>query len=717
MRTPSSLCKFVSLILVTSICILIFAPCRAVAETPPRDAGGRYLISSAAGLYGFAAAVNGGEHDACAVLVCDIDLNPGVRYYDGGTDIGSPTEWTPICNFSGSFDGNGLTVSGMYFNNTGNSQVGLFASNSGGIKNLNVSSFFVHAKSEAGGVCGYNSGTIENCSVSDGYVVITGRHGGGLCGRNDGALLDCRNDGISGDQSGDENRKRAVRGGMDASFVGGICGSSAGEISRCTSNAYVYGDAYENAYVGGIVGEATGEVHGCLNTGLVFGRSGSTGGICGKFSGGALYSCLGVGEVAKSFSPNYSQIGLICGENAGGRVQDCYFVRGDVTAAVGQNDGLAERLAGVGSRSALTDGAAAAVLRLADADAGWSQRLGVDALPSPGGSDAVFCCTEYSGCSSASDGRTVYRNRNSDVFLAAHTDAGSDALCDSCGGALGRIAATSILLGVDITVRYYVRLTDDEAGAVMKFTMNGSETAVSGERLGEYYVFDFPGVAPQCVGDSICATLTLGDAVLDSKPEYSVRSYCEALLGGDAAGLGLSEENYSRACTVVTDLLLYGGAAQRYLGYKTDALVSDGVIREGEVTVDTTGRQLMNNGVHASFTGAAVAFDSAPHIVFYFTADAVSGLELRLITPDGVVQSLTVTEEAPGLYSVITPGIPAVSYGKMYTVTAFRDGVPGASASYSIGCYAAANHSAAASELALAAYAYGLSSAAYAAGK
>ena len=53
----------------------------------------------------------------------------------------------------------------------------------------------------------------------------------------------------------------------------------------------------------------------------------------------------------------------------------------------------------------------------------------------------------------------------------------------------------------------------------------------------------------------------------------------------------------------------------------------------------------------------------------------------------------------------------------MYTVTAFRDGIPGASASYSIGCYAAANHSAAARELALAAYAYGLSSTAYADGK
>ena len=81
------------------------------------------------------------------------------------------------------------------------------------------------------------------------------------------------------------------------------------------------------------------------------------------------------------------------------------------------------------------------------------------------------------------------------------------------------------------------------------------------------------------------------------------------------------------------------------------------------------------------------------------------------------MQTLTVTEESPGLYSAITPGIPATSYGKMYTVTAFRDGIPGASASYSIGCYAAANHSAAARELALAAYAYGLSSAAYAAGK
>lgn len=712
MKITSSFHKFTSLILITSICMLMIAPCRAVSETPPRDIGGRYLISSAAELYGFAAAVNSGEYNASAVLVCDIDLAPGVSYYEGGVNIGTPGEWRPICNFSGSFDGNGHTVSGMYVNNTGSSQVGLFASSSGEIKNLNVSSFFLHAGSEVGGICGYNFGTIENCSVSDGYVMITGKRGGGICGRNDGVLLDCRNNGISGDRSGE----RAVRGGISASLIGGICGSSTGRISRCINNAYVYGEAYDNAQVGGIVGLADGSVHGCLNTGLVFGKSGSTGGICGKFSGSELYSCLGSGNVTKSFSPNYSQIGVICGENAGGRVHDCYYVRGDVTVAIGQNNGSSENLSGVSSSNALADGAAAVALRLADADAGWSQRLGVDALPLPGGSDAVFCRTEYPYCSPDSVGRTVYRNQNSDVFLAMHADANSDALCDGCGGALGRIDAISILLGVDITVRYYVRLTADEAGAVMKFTMNEAETTVGGVRLGEYHVFDFPGVAPQCIGDNICATLTLGDTLLDSRPEYSVLSYCKTLLDGNAAQLGISEQEHSRASTVVTDLLLYGGAAQQYLGYKTDALVSDGVSREDEVTINTTGRRLKNNGVHAAFTGAAVAFDSTPHIVFYFTADTTDGLELRLATPDGITHVLSVVEESPGLYSAITPGIPAASYAKMYTVTAFRDGVPGASASYSIGCYAAAELSASARELARTAYVYGISSAAYSSG-
>ncbi len=68
-----------------------------------------YQISSAAELYWFAAYVNEDNTDACAVLTKDIDL--------GGED----EPWTPIGinSYTGTFDGRGHTISGLYYEGSG----------------------------------------------------------------------------------------------------------------------------------------------------------------------------------------------------------------------------------------------------------------------------------------------------------------------------------------------------------------------------------------------------------------------------------------------------------------------------------------------------------------------------------------------------------------------------------------------------------------------
>ena len=96
-----------------------------------------YAISSAEELYGFAAIVNDGTTSANGVLTADIVVNENVLKADG-TLNGRPTHsWTPIGtyskNFNGKFDGQGHTISGVYFSNTnddnypsGGNYVGLF---------------------------------------------------------------------------------------------------------------------------------------------------------------------------------------------------------------------------------------------------------------------------------------------------------------------------------------------------------------------------------------------------------------------------------------------------------------------------------------------------------------------------------------------------------------------------------------------------------------
>ena len=159
-------------------------------------------ISDAAGLKSFAERVNGGETSLNAVLTTDIDL-------DGSKE----NQWTPIDDFSGTFDGKGYIISGVYVDNTDDdsNDFGFFASTSGTIQNLNIanSAITVSVKDESGeikvgGIAGHveNDGKIMNCSF-DGEIDVTaekvqliGMEVGGICGLYESKIIEsCHNAG------------------------------------------------------------------------------------------------------------------------------------------------------------------------------------------------------------------------------------------------------------------------------------------------------------------------------------------------------------------------------------------------------------------------------------------------------------------------------------------------------------------------------------------
>ena len=188
-----------------------------------------YQISNADELYWFAALVNGDRSvlgttippnpKSCAKLMNDITVNEGVLDASGNLNSGKPfIEWTPIgihLKYSGTFDGQGHTVSGLYLDNTGTSYVGLFGINCGTIQNVGVVDSYFNGEDCVGGVCGMNwhdgtegimSVTITNCYNTG---AVNGRHYvGGVCGYNkirtgdDGKqvlITDCYNTGkVSG---------------------------------------------------------------------------------------------------------------------------------------------------------------------------------------------------------------------------------------------------------------------------------------------------------------------------------------------------------------------------------------------------------------------------------------------------------------------------------------------------------------------------------------
>ena len=119
-----------------------------ITPTQPQEGDGTendpYQISTAAELYWFADEVNDGQTGISAKLMNDIEIQTGVLNTDGSLNgDGSTFEpWTPIGSYgedgemayTGTFDGGGCTISGLYCDNTSTSDrtyAGLFGYNSG----------------------------------------------------------------------------------------------------------------------------------------------------------------------------------------------------------------------------------------------------------------------------------------------------------------------------------------------------------------------------------------------------------------------------------------------------------------------------------------------------------------------------------------------------------------------------------------------------------
>ena len=129
-----------------------------------------YQISTAAQLKRFRNIVNGTggqtpNHGACAVLMNDIVLNDGTfdanGTYTRGSSNTAPEKWTPIGKYTddndktpytGTFDGQGHTIKGLYVNSASDAYVGLFGClESAAVRNLTVDGY-VQGCNTVGGI-------------------------------------------------------------------------------------------------------------------------------------------------------------------------------------------------------------------------------------------------------------------------------------------------------------------------------------------------------------------------------------------------------------------------------------------------------------------------------------------------------------------------------------------------------------------------------------
>ncbi|MBQ7376131.1 MAG: hypothetical protein IJW52_04560, partial [Clostridia bacterium] len=246
------------------------------------DGDGYYEIDNAGKLYWFAGQVNGGNNAINGKLTANIVVNEGVltEMAKNSPDPSGFRLWTPIGNgsngYTGIFDGNGKTVSGLYFNDSAVDSVGLFGyvDTNGKIQNVGVIDSYIHGNEFLGGVVGENSGTVENC-YNEGTVSGTGDGVGGVVGFNNiGTVKNCYNEG-------------SVSGTKDC--VGGVVGSNFGGTA---DNCYNEGTVSGIYSVGGVVGYVTNSssVKNCYNIGSVIGSEGVDG-VVGDIYSGIAENC------------------------------------------------------------------------------------------------------------------------------------------------------------------------------------------------------------------------------------------------------------------------------------------------------------------------------------------------------------------------------------------------------------------------------------------
>ena len=253
-----------------------------------------------------------------------------------------------------------------------------------------------------------------------------------------------------------------------------------------------------------------------------------------------------------------------------------------------------------------------------------------------------------------------------------------------------KIESSSMTIGSNLAMNYYVSGCDKNTEYYMLFTMNGVVTEkIFGVENNGRLVFSFTDIPPQFMGDNISASLysTDDETPVATIPEHSVRAYAEKVME-------LYSDN-TKLINLIEDMLRYGAAAQMYRNYKTSNLVTDGLDLDTErakalPTEDDNDRTMDPmvdiSTLTDSFTAIGVRFDFDNKIYFKIKTDDISKIK---ITVNG--EEINVADQnAPlggGVYIFYTSGINATMFDEIFTLRMYVDDVLHQTVTYSVNSY------------------------------
>ena len=259
-----------------------------------------YTITNPDQLAGLAQLVNGGNTFSGKTIT--LGANMDLTKY--GSTSNSGKGWIPIGTlsylcFSGTFDGNNKTITGLYINRPDEDYIALF----GYVTNATIENLEVRCQAVTGAnTYGYNyvavlAGVASNTIIR--YCHVTGPvNGRGALG----GLVGSAGGGSSISYCCAECNLTVATGGAQAGALVGLVGGST------ISNCYATGDVNsDGSYIGGLAGSASGStISNCYVTGNVSGGKDYVGGLVGITDSSNISNCAALNPAVTATVTGYS---------------------------------------------------------------------------------------------------------------------------------------------------------------------------------------------------------------------------------------------------------------------------------------------------------------------------------------------------------------------------------------------------------------------------